>query len=61
MGKIDRLALKHDEENFKLVYDNFVLAELSFKEMNKDVVKLNDRVREIEQVIVAKQSLLNIF
>jgi len=53
-GKIDRSALKHDEENFKLVYDNLALAELSFEEMNKDVVKLNDRVREIEQVIVKK-------
>lgn len=53
-GKIDRSALKHDEENFKLVYDNLTLAELSFEEINKDVVKLNDRVREIEQVIVKK-------
>lgn len=53
-GKIEASALKQGEENFKLVYENLALAELSYAEINKDVVKLNDRVKEIEQVVIKK-------
>ncbi|WP_312076952.1 hypothetical protein [Chryseobacterium sp.] len=53
-GKIDRSVLNQNHENFKLVYENMALAELSFSELNKDVVKLNDRVKEIAPVIIKK-------
>lgn len=53
-GKIEKSAVKPEQEKFKLIYDNLVLAELSYAEINKDVVKLNDKVKEIEAVVIKK-------
>ncbi|KQT22354.1 hypothetical protein ASG31_03220 [Chryseobacterium sp. Leaf404] len=53
-GKIDRSALKPEQEKFKIIHENLVLAELSYAEINKDIVKLNDKVREIEAVVIKK-------
>ncbi|MEG2307602.1 hypothetical protein [Chryseobacterium sp.] len=53
-GKIEKSALKPDQEKFKLIYENYILAELSYAEINKEFVKLNDRVREIEPVVIKK-------
>jgi len=51
-GKIENTSLQLEQENFLLVYDNIYIAELSFREINRDVVKLNDRVKDIEQVVI---------
>ncbi|MCX8533449.1 hypothetical protein [Chryseobacterium luquanense] len=51
-GKIEKSTLSQDQEKFQLVYDNISIATLSFNEINKDVVKLNDRVKEIEAVVI---------
>lgn len=51
-GKIEKSTLSQNQEKFQLVYDNISIATLSFNEINKDVVKLNDRVKEIEAVVI---------
>ncbi|MCY0975970.1 hypothetical protein PGH12_13215 [Chryseobacterium wangxinyae] len=51
-GKIDRKALNQSQENFQLVYENISLGKFSFAELDKDVVKLNDRVKDIETVVI---------
>jgi len=51
-GKIERSALSPEQEKFQLVYDNISIAILSFNEINKEVVKLNDRVKDIEAVVI---------
>lgn len=51
-GKIDKESLNPSQEKFQLVYDNFLLATLSYAEINKDVVKLSDRIKEIEPVTI---------
>lgn len=51
-GKIEKASLSPDQEKFQLVYDNISIATLSFNEINTDVVKLNDRVKDIEQVTI---------
>lgn len=51
-GKIEKQSLKPDQERFQLVYDNVVLAQLTFSEINKDVVKLDDKIKDIEPVVI---------
>ncbi|MDF2832972.1 hypothetical protein [Chryseobacterium indoltheticum] len=51
-GKIEKSSLSPEQEKFQLVYDNISIATLSFDEINKDVVKLNDRVKDIEMVVI---------
>lgn len=53
-GKIEKSAIKPEQEKFKIIYDNLVLEELSYAEINKDIVKLNDKVKEIETVVIKK-------
>ncbi|MDF2933620.1 MAG: hypothetical protein K0R36_2951 [Chryseobacterium sp.] len=51
-GKIDRKLLSPSKEKFQLVYDNLLLGTLSYSDLDKDVVKLNDRVKDIEAVVI---------
>jgi hypothetical protein len=51
-GKIEKQSLKSDQERFQLVYDNVILAQLTFSEINKDVVKLDDKIKDIEPVVI---------
>lgn len=51
-GKIDRKSLALSQEKFQLVYDNLLLGTFSYAELDKDVVKLNDRVKDIEAVVI---------
>lgn len=51
-GKIEKSSVSPEQEKFQLVYDNISIATLSFNEINKDVVKLNDRVKDIEAVVI---------
>jgi len=51
-GKIERKTLIPSQEKFQLVYDNISLGTYSFADLDKDVVKLNDRVKDIEAVTI---------
>lgn len=51
-GKIERNNLTPSQEKFQLVYDNISLGNFSYADLNKDVVKLNDRVKDIEAVVI---------
>ncbi|MDQ0592382.1 hypothetical protein QFZ37_000751 [Chryseobacterium ginsenosidimutans] len=51
-GKIERKLLDPSQEKFQLVYDNLLLGTFSYTELDKDVVKLNDRVKDIETVVI---------
>jgi len=51
-GKIDKQAIAPDQEKFQLVYNNFPVALLTFSELNQDVIKINDQVKEIETVVI---------
>ncbi|KQT24336.1 hypothetical protein ASG22_10010 [Chryseobacterium sp. Leaf405] len=51
-GKIDKSSLKQDQENFQLIYENFPVATLSYSDFDKDVIKINDRVKDIETVVI---------
>lgn len=51
-GKIDRKLLSQSQEKFQLVYDNILLGTLSYSDLDKDVVKLNERVKDIEAVVI---------
>lgn len=51
-GKIERNSLTPSQEKFQLVYENLLLGTFSYAELDKDVVKLNDRVKDIEAVII---------
>lgn len=51
-GKIEREKLTPSQEKFQLVYDNLLLGTFSFTELDQDVVKLNDRVKDIEAVVI---------
>lgn len=51
-GKVDRKSLNSSQEKFQLVYDNLSLGTFSYAELDKDVVKLNDRVKDIEAVVI---------
>lgn len=54
-GKIEKSTIAENQENFSLVYDNFGIATLSYSQLNKDIVKLNDRVKDIEPVVIKNQ------
>lgn len=51
-GKIDKQALNPSQEKFQLVYDNFSVATLSYQDLDHDIIKINDRVKNIEPVII---------
>lgn len=51
-GKIEKSLITPGQEKFQLVYDNFPVATLSYSDFDKDVIKLNDRVKEIETVVI---------
>lgn len=54
-GKIDRKSLKPEQEKFQLVYDNISVATLSYSDFNQDVIKVNDRIKDIETVVIKKE------
>mgnify|MGYP004522752609 CR=1 FL=1 len=51
-GKIDKQLIKPDQEKFQLVYDNISVATLSYSDIDKDVIKINDRIKDIETVVI---------
>ncbi|WP_449388985.1 hypothetical protein [Chryseobacterium lineare] len=54
-GKIDKQLLKPDQEKFQLVYDNISVATLSYSDFNQDVIKINDRIKDIEAVVIRNE------
>lgn len=51
-GKIDKNLIKPDKEKFQLVYDNISVATLSYSDFNQDIIKINDRIKDIEAVVI---------
>lgn len=51
-GKIDKQSIAPSQEKFQLVYNNFPVAILSYSELNQDVIKINDQVKEIETIVI---------
>ena len=51
-GKIDRNLIKPDQEKFQLIYDNFSIATLSYADFEKEVIKVDDKIRDIEPVVI---------
>lgn len=51
-GKIEKSTLKQEEEKFKIIYDNFPMGEFSYDELNKSEIKLKERVKDIETVVI---------
>ncbi|MDQ1160225.1 hypothetical protein QE422_000593 [Chryseobacterium sp. SORGH_AS 447] len=54
-GKINKQSLKPEQEKFQLVYDNISVATLAYSDFNHDVIKINDRIKDIETVVVKKE------
>lgn len=51
-GKIEKKSILPEQEKFQLVYNNFPIALLTYAELNQDVIKINDQVKEIETVVI---------
>lgn len=51
-GKIDKKELGSTKEKFRLVYNNYPLATLSHSDFDKNIIKLNDQIKEIETVVI---------
>ncbi|WP_144283198.1 hypothetical protein [Chryseobacterium echinoideorum] len=56
-GKIEKSALVKEQENFQLIYDNIILTSLSYSDLNKEVIKLDDKIKDIEPVIIKNNKL----
>jgi hypothetical protein len=51
-GKIDKKSLDQSKEKFQIVYDNFNVASLAFSDFDNGIIKINDRVKNIEAVVI---------
>lgn len=51
-GKIDKKSIDPAQEKFQIIYDNFSVATLSYSDFDKEVIKINDRVKDIETVVI---------
>lgn len=51
-GTIDKQSLKPDQQKFQLVYDNLAVATLSYADFDKGIIKINDRIKDIEAVVI---------
>ncbi|RKS96437.1 hypothetical protein [Chryseobacterium defluvii] len=60
-GKIDKQALTPSQEKFQLVYDNYPIATLSYSDFDKEIIKIDDKVKEIETVVIKNKPAKNIF
>ncbi|AKK74861.1 hypothetical protein OK18_08590 [Chryseobacterium gallinarum] len=51
-GKIEKQTLSPSQEKFQIVYNSFPVASLSYSDMDKDVIRINDQFKEIETIII---------
>lgn len=51
-GKIDKNLIKPDQEKFQLVYDNYSVATLTYADFEKEIIKVDDKIRNIEPVVI---------
>ncbi len=52
VGSIDRNEIEPPQDKYILIYDGYQIASLNHSDLVKEVIKLNDRVREIEEVTI---------
>ncbi len=55
-GKITSESLKPVQEKYSLIYENEKIGELTFSDLNREIVKLKDRVKTIEPVVLQDNS-----
>lgn len=53
-GKIEKNLITEDQGDFQLIYDNESIATLPYSAFKNAIIKLNDRVKDIETVIIKK-------
>ena len=53
-GNIEKSLLTKDQENFQLIYENVSLATLPYSTFQSSIIKLNDRIKNIEPVTIKK-------
>lgn len=53
-GKILKVDLLPIQESYILVYDNYTIGHLKSDDLNFEVIKLNDRLKDIEEVVIKK-------
>ena len=53
-GKINKELITKDQEEFQLIYENESLAKLPYSAFDNSIIKLNDRVKNIETVVIKK-------
>ncbi|MEC3876591.1 hypothetical protein [Chryseobacterium salviniae] len=51
-GKIDKNLIKPDQEKFQLVYDNYSVTTLTYADFEKEIIKVDDKIRNIEPVVI---------
>jgi hypothetical protein len=51
-GKIDKSLISKDQENFQLIFENESIATLPYSAFENSIIKLNDRTKNIEPVII---------
>ncbi len=51
-GKIDKSLISKDQENFQLIFENESIATLPYSAFENSILKLNDRTKNIEPVII---------
>lgn len=54
-GKIDKQTLNPPQEKYEIVYNNTSVATLPYSDFEKDQIKVNDRVKEIQEVVISKK------
>ncbi|MFC6266917.1 hypothetical protein [Frigoriflavimonas asaccharolytica] len=53
-GKIDKNLITKDQAEYQLIYENESIAKLPYSAFENSIIKLNDRIREIETVVIKK-------
>lgn len=51
-GMVDRSELQPPQENYVLIYDGYKIASLKYADFSSNIIKLNDRIKDIEEVTI---------
>ena len=54
-GKIDKQTLNPPQEKYEIVYNNMSVATLPYSDFEKDQIKVNDRVKDIQPVVISSK------
>lgn len=51
-GTIDKVALDPNKSEYSLIYDNFVIGKLNQADFNQPVIKLREKIVDVEPVVI---------